>query len=195
MPEILDRESFIKKCEETYTLFETADVGNLLNEELERSRNALLFVTALVLFFIMFDVTTIEFSGITATMNAATRIVMIVLGLVVVSSLCIYYVTNANADLIAKTAKFQLLEFNLSSFKSYLSEVRTELYDDRGNREGSNTYIDELKKSEATQSKLLADYNNKIESHRKYLRWLPPIISISCFLSVVISIYCDFYYY
>lgn len=105
-----------------YENLEKLDVGNLLNEDLERSRNSFLFVCFVTVCVALLDVEQISAFGTKLSFKANGEYV--VLGFLVAASILMaaYYLVNVRSSLIDKSARFRMLSLALVGTNSKLSE-------------------------------------------------------------------------
>jgi hypothetical protein len=103
------------------------DIGNILDEELERSRNTLLVITLASITFNLVDVTEFEFLGIKATIGQPERFIMTLFLLGVSAISAYYYHLNAITDLLSKSAKIYILYATMSDDLRYFDHARKTL--------------------------------------------------------------------
>jgi len=104
---------------------EKVDIKNLLNEDVERSRNAVLKLTILIIVYCLFSEFNLNSLGVKANVSPAVESVSLVFVVFLLALFSWYYLLNAKTDRIGKQYKKDSLEDTFELFKLYLDEFQT----------------------------------------------------------------------
>lgn len=110
-----------------YESLDQLDVGNLLNEDLERSRNSFLLVSFVTVCLALLDVE--QISAFNAKLSLKANGDLVLFGFLVAASvlMAVYYLVNVRSSLIDKSARFRMLSLALVSTNSKLSQYLFEV--------------------------------------------------------------------
>lgn len=92
---------------------ENLKLSSLLNEELERSRNSVLYSTLAAMIFMMFELTEFSFGGVKLVFSSHQEILVAVFLIFSTISLSIYYHINARAEFLGKRSSRAIAKLKL----------------------------------------------------------------------------------
>ncbi|MEP2782612.1 MAG: hypothetical protein ABJP33_09305 [Pseudoruegeria sp.] len=161
-----------------YDNLDKLDVGNLLNEDLERSRNSFLLVCFVTVCVALLDLEQISAFGAKLTLKDSGELVLF--GFLVAASvlMAVYYLVNVRSSLIDKSARFRMLSLALVGTNSKLSEYLFEANNAKSTNSQSLTKIDgellkdlseEIKKSKGA----IKEFENAFRRQRAIAQVLP----------------------
>ena len=190
---ILDDDEFKQKCDEAFGSFEELDIANLLNEDLERSKNSLIYLTVFTLSLTVFTLEKFSFSGFEVSINENTGFLTYIFLLLLTAVLGVYYIVNSITDRISKLSKQHALEIRLSYFESYLTFVKVsvekELKKPENKEDSDNRNIAEkLNVAQKNQLKKIKAYKSQLEVQQKRVAIVPYAIVFLCVIFEVIAI-------
>jgi len=186
-----DIESHNKTLQSTYKNIQSLDVGKLLNEDAERSRNILLTATFATVVFTLLDVEGASFFGLKFSVEGYSHIIIILLLVCLTVVFSIYYFINSEVEQISKKTTNTLLYEEIHFFEKYLSFLiseRRQLLE--------NEYITKKEKAlsklqiSQTEKRIeeLRDFEKGISKHSRNLRKMPYYVITGCLAFEFISI-------
>ncbi|MEM7747565.1 MAG: hypothetical protein AAF346_04875 [Pseudomonadota bacterium] len=116
-----------RELEEALEDIKSMELGALLNEDLERSRNSVLGATVLFLVLSLVNVSKVELFGFEAAIVAGQQPLILAFLFLVTLALCVYYHVNAKADYIDKRAARAMAAMSLRNHASKFEEKIKEL--------------------------------------------------------------------
>ena len=194
----LDEDEFQRRSEEAFRSFDDLDVGNLLNEDLERSRNALLFVTLAAISISVFEITEISALGLKIEVNSAASMKTHIFFFLATIALGAYYVINARADQIAKRTKHQILDIRMKLYEGYLAFVREgakESSEDATLLPHQKAMIERLRELQQEQTGVFRKYRDQLSYQRRMIKLLPWGIFALCVTTEALAVLAKYLYF
>ena len=174
MPDFLDDQKLVSDLSEKFSELDKIDVGNLLAEEVEKSRtwflgSSLASVTAMV-----FGVDTINFFGTKIEINEDVALYAYANLVAITFFLGVYFLINAISSSLAKYPKRALAKAIVASATVMM------LKNDDSVSEGQDTASESLKLVHSRTKDLFSEFERGFETQLRVMAVLPWAIFIVC---------------
>ena len=126
--EVYDFPTLSAKSKMAFESFDELDVKNLLNEDLERSRNTLILFSFLVILVCVLnlEIKDINTGVIKLTTSKEIGKIAFYFAFLINCVLAAYYIINAETDRIGKLAKSSKLRAEMNAFEAYLERFQAD---------------------------------------------------------------------
>lgn len=199
LPEILvpDSNSYNEEELELWStryhkVVDDVDVKNLLNEEVEKSRNILLIFTGACVALGLFGDVAITYLGLKFQIKPlaenSAKVFLVCIALI----LAAYYIFNSKADHAHKMSGTNRLKLLNQEFKKYLGDY----LDDRENKIKSSKVNSNDRKVHEERSELAEEYLNwlsgfskKFDTQSSWVERMPKVIAMGCICFVIFSLF------
>ncbi|GAA6164013.1 hypothetical protein NBRC116590_17170 [Pelagimonas sp. KU-00592-HH] len=198
--EVLTPDLVRKSMNGFYENLEKLDVGNLLNEDLERSRNSFLFVCFVTVCIAVLDVQQVSIVGAKVSLKSNGEFV--IFGFLIAASILMaaYYLVNVRSSIIDKSARYRMLSLALVGTNSKLSEHQYETENaKRTNQKGLSKVDEELLKTlseEIAKSQLaIEDFETSFKRQKAIAQALPVSFVVVGVMAEALAIWVGRGYY
>lgn len=183
-----------------YDLIEKIDVGNLLNEDLERSRNSFLFVCFVTTVLTLVKVEQVQAFG--ARFSIENHGGLLVFSFLFSASvlMAVYYLVNAHSGILDKKARLQMLKAGLSNAKDNVNGIKqANLIAEKNTKEGvADVPLEEiqtLKTEIESAEKFTENFERQFNRQKSVSQALPYCFVLIGLSSEIIAIYFEIVYF
>ena len=181
----------IRETDQFYKVVEEVDVKNLLNEEVEKSRNVLLIFTLFCVVIGLFGEVAVKFLGLSFSAKPIAEVGAKVFFICVALVLASYYLLNTQADHAHKMSGTKKLILLNRNFEKYLSRFIDDKYKKikhtSNSKEISILHLD--MKAAEDHLDWLKQFSKKFEKQAKWVQIMPVAISFGCIVFIFFSLF------
>ncbi|GGX39197.1 hypothetical protein GCM10007385_02700 [Tateyamaria omphalii] len=161
------------------------NVGELLGEDVEKSRNMMLLATFLAVAFYVFDVSQVQVFGAKISISEGGDVLLALFVFIAISAVSLFHWVNVRSDLVAKDAHQQILFLTLHQNVALLTDIEADLMSDG----------DQVTSEAAKAAKIrLEQTGHKISSQKTWVLWTSAILSLLCPITVMLAIVLDLFF-